>query len=403
MSEDNEKRSLRTLTPSQLVAWAEDNTQVMRLQSGRDLLPGGYLASFAPVLVDWRASDWSGDSPSLILRNVNYGGNPLDRSVVLQSVRVPLDGIAFAEFTLVPFGIAGPYSLLQHAQLRFVFDPDKQPQLLNLADADTGTDAALPDLILSWESWRTKGTKFSFRKGLDIAAFRLTQRVFAGSQLFLEDTLRGRAWYSYRLRLPGGRVGLAELFAVGLGLGDGAARSTIAGLLQQGEGQWLTHAPHGDTDSEQLRQQWQQLQQRLHVADAPEEHLVRLADNEDGYQPLVRSCATLAHYTVLTAAARLLEQGYDDEIIRQRLPKFELPKPEPWMAEMADADLDGVFLRAPLAVSYLVRNPDLIPANIPDALAGAGLIEHDNGRPRVMRYEHGKRAPYGRDGVSTTD
>ena len=48
MSKNGKKSETRTLTPGQLVAWSEDNTQVMRLKSGRDLLPGGYLASFAP-------------------------------------------------------------------------------------------------------------------------------------------------------------------------------------------------------------------------------------------------------------------------------------------------------------------------------------------------------------------
>ena len=38
----------RTLSPSQLVAWAEDNTQIMRLRTGQDLLPGGYLAALTP-------------------------------------------------------------------------------------------------------------------------------------------------------------------------------------------------------------------------------------------------------------------------------------------------------------------------------------------------------------------
>ncbi len=400
MSETKDIPGSRTLTSSQLVAWAEDNSQVMRLRAGRDILPGGYLASFAPVLVDWRASDWTCDSPYLVLRNVNCGGNPLDRSVVLQSARVPLNGIAYAELTLVPFGMAGRHSLQKHAQLRFVFDPDNQPQLLNLAGRETGTDATLPDLILSWESWRAKGAKFSLLGGLDIAAYSLTQRVFAGPQLFLEDTLRGREWYSYRLCLPGGRAGLTELLTVGLGLGDGAARSTIAGLLKQAEGQWLDHAPNGDTDDAQLRGQWEKLQTRLQHADAPEEELVRMPDDEDGYQPLVRSCATLARYTVLTAAARLLAQGHDDEVVRKALPKFELPSPEPWMKEMAHADLNGVFLRAPMAVSFLVRRPELLPGNIPKELASAGLLEMRNGSTRMTRFAHGKRAPYGRDGVT---
>ena len=142
--EQEDKRNTRILTPDQLVAWAEDNTQIMRLKSSRDLLPGGYVASFAPVLVDWRASRLSGESPFVVLRNVNYGGNPLERSVVMQSVRVPLDGIACAEITLVPFGLMGAYSNLQHAQLRFVFDPENRPQLMNLADVLRAQPLPLP-------------------------------------------------------------------------------------------------------------------------------------------------------------------------------------------------------------------------------------------------------------------
>jgi len=395
MSEKGKHSETRTLTPSQLVAWSEDNTQVMRLKSGRDLLPGGYLASFAPVLVDWRDSVLSGESPFVVLRNVNYGGNPLERSVVMQSVRVPLDGIAFAEIILVPFGVTRSHSPLQHAQLRFVFDPDNQPQLLNLADAEKmGTDASLPDLILSWESWRAKKAYFSFRQGLDIASYSLTQRVFAGPQLFLEDTLRGREWFSYRLRLPGGRAGLLELFSVGLGLGDGAARSTISGLLENAEGEWLNHAPQGETTPDQLRNEWQKLQQRLQESDAPEEHLVRMPDDEDGYQPLVRSCATLARYTVLTAAARLLDRGFEDEVVRKALPKFDLPSPEPWMKEIAHASLSGVFLRAPAAVSYLLRHPEANPKNIPEELASAGLLEQEGGKPLLTRYSSTGTRPY---------
>jgi len=384
----------RTLTPAQLVAWSEDNTQVMRLKSGRDLLPGGYLASFAPVLVDWRSSVLSGESPYVILRNVNCGGNPMDRSVVMQSVRVPLDGIASAEITLVPFGLTRSHSPLQHAQLRFLFDPGNRPQLLNLADAATGTDASLPDLILSWESWRAKKAHFSFRQGLDIDAYSLTQRVFAGPQLFLEDTLRGREWFSYPLRLPGGRTGLRELFSVGLGLGDGVARSTLSGLLEKAQGEWLNDAPQGEETPDQLRGEWQNLQRRLKKADAPEERLVRMPDDEDGYQPLVRSCATLARYTVLTAAARLLDRGFEDEAVRKALPKFDLPTPEPWMKEIAHSRLSGVFLRAPMAVSYLLRHPETNPKNIPEELAAAGLIEKSGGKPQLTRYSNTGTRPY---------
>lgn len=99
-------------------------------------------------------------------------------------------------------------------------------------------------------------------------------------------------------------------------------------------------------------------------------------------------------------AARLLAKGHDDDVVRKTLPKFDLPSPEPWMKEMAHADLNGVFLRAPMAVSFLIRRPELLPGNIPKELASAGLLEIRNGSPRMTRFAHGKRSPYGRDGVT---
>jgi len=137
------------------------------------------------------------------------------------------------------------------------------------------------------------------------------------------------------------------------------------------------------------------LQQRLSDDEAPEEKLVRMPpDNEDGYQALIRSCATMARYTVLTAAARLLDKGFDDELVRKSLPRFELPAPEAWMKEIAHADLSGVFLRAPAAVSYLLRHPESNPKNIPEELAAAGLLKKKNGRPQVTRYSSKGVSPY---------
>ncbi len=66
------------------------------------------------------------------------------------------------------------------------------------------------------------------------------------------------------------------------------------------------------------------------------------------------------------------------------------------MKEMAHADLAGVFLRAPLAVAFLVRHPETIPANIPKELAASGLLEVDKGIPNLTRYSHGGLEPYGR-------
>jgi hypothetical protein len=119
----------------------------MRLRSDRDVIPGGYMAAGIPVLVDWAASDPHADSPHVVLRHVNYGGNPLERTTVLHCVRVPLDGIERVEFTLVPFGEGGRLGPLQHVQLRFIFASGNPPELVDLAGAETGTDAQLSELV----------------------------------------------------------------------------------------------------------------------------------------------------------------------------------------------------------------------------------------------------------------
>ena len=102
MSLDNQTDEIRTLSPAELLAWAEDNTQVMRLQTFRDVIPGGYMAAMAPVLVDWRAIDIGQAEPEVIVRNVNYGGNPLERTTVLHSLQFNLTAVDFAELILVP-------------------------------------------------------------------------------------------------------------------------------------------------------------------------------------------------------------------------------------------------------------------------------------------------------------
>ena len=204
----------RMLTPAQLYKWAEDNRAIMRLRTDRDVLPGGYMAALAPMLASWNESRYLDRDGFLILRNVNYGGNSFERTTVLQSVRVPLDGLETAELTLVPSSDLGLLSPVHHVQLRFIFSPDRSPELLNLAGAETGTDAGFPDLVFSWESWRPPHQRFSLQEGLDETAYGLSLRAFAGPQRYLEDSIRRRDWFSYRLQLPGGQAGVRELFSV---------------------------------------------------------------------------------------------------------------------------------------------------------------------------------------------
>jgi hypothetical protein len=294
------------LSPAQLLAWAEDNTQVMRLRTFRDVIPGGYMAAMAPVLVDWRASQVDSDNPHVVLRNLNYGGNPLERITVLHALRLDLDAVEFAEVVLVPppRETGGRLAPWYHVQLRFVFEAGREPHLLNLAGSETGTDAGIPDLILSWESWRSPEKRFDVVSAMDSAAYGLSLRAYAGPQRFLEDTLHAQDWFGYRLQIPGDREGVVELLKVTLALGDGVARHTLSALLQQSEEDWLRHAPAGTVDGQTARQ-WQTLRERAQYSEAGQDPATSLDAREQRYQTLVRSCSTLTRYTILLAASRL--------------------------------------------------------------------------------------------------
>ena len=402
-------KDYRMLSPEQLFNWAENNTAIMRLRTDRDVLPGGFMAALAPLLTDWRHSRYLETAGFLVLRNVNYGGNSFERTTVLQSVKVPLDGLEAAELTLVPSSGLGEHDLVHHVQLRFIFSPENCPYLLNLAGSDTGTDARIPDLVLSWESWRPPDQGFSLMTGLDESAYGLSLRAFAGPQRYLEDSIRRRDWFSYRLQLPGGKAGVRELFLVSVALGDGVARDTVQYLLEQGKDAWLAHAPKsdcgddGDAETTSREAVWERLSERLRSASPPADLAPALRAEEQTYQVLVRSCAALARYAILVAVHRLLERGIASAVVRNRLPAPELEQTEPWMKDVARADLRGLFLHAPAAIRFLTRSPSVIPAKIPDELDAAGLLQQREGKPWVIRYGRDATRPYGSIGLNPVD
>jgi len=397
MNELGTNSQYRTLTPSQILSWVENETQIMRLRADRDLIPGGYMAAAIPVLVDWPASERHGNQASIILRHVNYGGNPFEKSTILHSVRVTLDGLESVELTLVPFGQGGRLAPLQHMQLRFIFGSGKEPELLNLAGAETGADPRIPDLVFSWVSWQRPDIGWQFRKGMDDDAqnYWLSMRAFAGSQRFLEDVLEGRDWYCYPLRLPGGKQGLTELFMSTVTMGDGVARDTLARMLAGGDEAWLKHVPP-DNDAEQdIRYQWNELLERIRTSDPQALAQVILPPEQNTYHPLVRSCATMARHTVLLTVKRLIANGQNEGVVLDKLPEPFLGTSEVWMKEFAHTGLRGLFLRAPLAMRYIMRHHETVPLDIPAELDAAGLLQRRNGKRYRIHYSHKGKTPYG--------
>jgi len=402
MASSTIENNQRVLSPREMISKAQDNTAVMRLRTARDVLPGGYMAAQTPVLVDWQASGIQAAEPFVVLRNVNYGGNPIERTTILHTVRVPLSGIRFAEFILVPPRHMGPRAPVQHAQLRFVFQPEYYPVLLNLVGARTGTDSRFPDLVLSWETWLPPHVKYNVVKGLDSSAYHLTLRAYAGPQRFLEETLHGRGWHAFRLQLPGGDVGLVELLKVVLALGDGVGRHTLSRMLEEGEEEWLKQAPDGSADPPS-RRAWQLLKDHIRQPKDYGDPRMQTASKDEYYNTMVHSCATLARYTILVAAHRLMERGHTDGLDLDHLPEAVLGQPEAWMREAAHAKLGGLFMRGPLAMAYAIRHPQTLPDKIPGQLAKAGLIARRDGKPLHVHYTHQGTRPYDATGVNAVD
>lgn len=393
---------VRMLSPKELLSHAARGESVRRLRISRDVLPGGYMAALAPVLIDWQTSRLQADDPFLVLHNVNYGGNPIERTTLLHTVRVPLAGLRFAEFLLVPPKHQGVHAPVQHAQLRFVFQPSRNPELLSLAVPSAGTDTRFPDLVVSWESWTPPHEHYNFIKGMDSSAYRLTLRAFAGPQRFLEETLHGRGWYAFRLRLPGGDTGLMELLKVVLTLGDGVGRHTLSRMLEEGEEAWLKDAPADARDPAALRL-WQLLKDHLRQHKDYGDPRLQTTSADEYYNTMVHSCATLARYTILVTAHRLLERGHTDRLDLDHLPEAVLGQPEAWMREAAHARLGGLFLRGPLAMAYALRHPETLPEKIPGQLARAGLIERRKGKPWKIHYTHQGIRPYDASGCQAVD
>ena len=383
----------KTLEVEQLLRWAQDASSIIRLRTNRDILPGGYMASSAPAIVAWEECQLQGDDGYIVLRNVNYGGNPLEHTSMLQSARIPLDGIEAVEFLLVPLD---PGGATQHANIRFIFNRQRRPQLLGLAGCAAGDMASFDDLVLSWEAWRPPQLKFELKEALKEPIYGLTQRAFAGSQVYLEDMMRGREWYAWPMQLPGDKAGMRELLKVALALGDSIARDTIRRLLQQDEQTWLSQAPAGGTESEHDAEAWQQIMSRLDTAIPASAANYGLPEQEQSYQPIVR-------YAILLAVWRLVEQGHRDGVNLDKLPKAELGQVESWMPQVAKADLRRVFQTAPTALRFLARNPQVIPRKIPQQFDDAGLLVRKNGKPWKIHYGLKAKRPYGVDGIKAVE
>jgi hypothetical protein len=365
------------LTVDQILARIADPGVPVRIRTARDVDPLGYAAAMAPVLIEPVTTESSLDS--IVIRNVNHGGNPIEGSTVLCSVELEMSALERVEFVLVPLDHAIPGGAFHHVQLRFVFSPHERPRLLGVASGDLGSDDRVDDVVLSWEAWRAPGAGYSVLTGLDPESYDLSLRAYSGPQRFLEDALGDRGWTCYQLQFPGGHFGSIELLKVCLALGDGIARETASRRIEEmpPDASWVA------------LKQLAVPSQRDDAVELPPAEL-------QTYQTLLRSCATMALHSITLTLKRLREQRIDDRVDWDKVPLSDLGGEEPWMTEAATADLRGVARSAVQALKFMRANPASLPSQISDMLDAAGLLARD-GKGKVIRQQFSlaKETPYG--------
>jgi hypothetical protein len=70
------------------------------------------------------------------------------------------------------------------------------------------------------------------------------------------------------------------------------------------------------------------------------------------------------------------------------------------MKAVAHADLRRLFLSAPAALRFLLRNPQVRPVRIPQELDAAGLLLRRDGKPWEIHYSRKATRPYSAAGVN---
>jgi hypothetical protein len=379
---------LQVLDVAQVIEYSEMSAPTYRIRTTRDVLPGGVSAAMAPALVAWNESDFV-EGGEIIVRNVNHGGNPLSGVTVLRTATIRPEYVARAELVMVPLG--GP-DAVSHGQVRFVFDAGGA-EFWGGDPAIVGEPDPLDELVLSWEAWRPPGVDYSVLKGMDPEVYQLSMRAYSGVQRFLEDSLQRRAWNVYTLQLPGGREGAAELLRVSLAMGDGAGRHVLSQMLGRAEGEWVSTGPDGHPQEADARALWQQIEANLGGARTGGDERIEMA-GRTGYQTMLRSCATMALYSINVATARLIERGYLHE--GQGLARSSDITGEPeWMRGLANESILGLFLQGPRALAFVRNNPTTIPGNIPGALDEAGLLVRNGGNAVKLHFEIEGQTPWG--------
>jgi len=343
----------RTIDVEQLLSWAEGATPLARINTATDRLPNGLALSMLPFMVDWEQSRTESDSPFLLMRNVNAGGNPIIGENLLATVRIPLDGLSSLQWCLTPTRKKkGADAFMGHAMLRFLFTKEKRPVILG-RDGQPLPGALPPDdLMLSWEAWRPPLTSYDGLKGLDPKTYTLTARAYTGAQRFLTDIVRGNPWRCYPVKLPDLDDALQQTLLTAALSGDTFARRTMGEM-----------AADGVVQAEGLQQatpaQMERVKSLFATSGLPEDPLSELLQHADmSYQLLKRSCITESLAMIQLALDRIHKEHDLGPPPELELVPSGLP---PWIQDLVTADPATLLGHIPGALLFVARNRRVLP------------------------------------------
>jgi hypothetical protein len=382
--------SRRRITPAEILQWKRNDTPVIRVQTARDELPGGFAMAMAPLMVKWAASSPGfGPDNYYLINNVNVSSNPVGGTTFLAAVKVPADGVESVEFVTVISKVAKRETGAGHGMLRFIFKEDKRPLILTEEGRPLANDATVRDLVVSWEAWRPPVASFDAMAGLDPDTYALTARCFVGSVRCLTDAILDRPWICYPLELPDVPHAEAELLDVSLLLGDAVARQTVGVLFEQ-QIHNGRNVP-GDYPDPEV-EEWEELKAEFARTKTPPSPIQDILDGKFRYHLLERSCITMALTSVDWANCRLHERGELGEPKRVRVAPESMPR---FLDTLAGGRRSSVLLRAPALLHWLMTNQTVIPGQAHKLLDEAGLLKRKDGQIVKKHYDNRNETPYG--------
>ncbi|MBZ0268377.1 hypothetical protein K8I85_09500 [bacterium] len=366
---------------------------MLRPRSSTDAFPSGLAVAMAPAIVDWkRSSLGQGEEDYYLVRNVNFGGNPVGGSTLLVTARIPCAGVARAEWVMARVRALGQDTPGGHGFLRLVFREGARPAILDRDGEPFADDPHVDDLVFSYEAWRPPGRGFDPKAGLDPETYALTMRCFSGPQRFLEDALQDRWWACYPIALPDVPGAGDDLLHACLVMGDSLARHTVQYVLDHPGTHFGARpidypAPDPD-DIEKLRS--------LFTTDGiPADPIAELMGGEISYHLLKRSCITMAMAT-LEVGFRRIHSRHPQLGDRPLLKATPTPLPA-WTQDLAHGDMQRVLVRLPAALYWIAKHSTVVPARAHLILDEAGMLVRDeHGQIVSHEYRIDDRTPYGR-------